>query len=94
MDNYPADVDDILAYFDEHTDGYSDEDLEAIAKKISAIRTNRKDKAYNEAIDNIKKSIEHFYNIGGCIEYCGNEECEQYYATPYSFCEDLFFSRG
>lgn len=92
MDNYTADVEDILEYFDEHGDEHTEQDFEAIIDKINNIRTTRKQaEAYNEAVENIKNAIKQFYEFGGYIAYYGDEECDKDYADPYDFFDDISF---
>ena len=84
------DVEEVLEYFDTYELDYSNDDIEAIVKKLDDIRRARKDRELIRAIEDVKHAINHFFELGGYISYCGPED-ELTYFEAWRFFDDASF---
>ena len=72
------DVEDVLEYFDTHELDYSNDDIEAIVKKLDDIRRTRKNRELLYAIDDVERTLTRFFELGGYISYDG-EDCDTFW---------------
>lgn len=89
-DNDRVDVEDILAYFDLHELEYSNDDFEDIVRKLDNIKRARRDKELIRAIEDAKRAINRFFELGGYISYCGPEDELTYFEAGIFFDDASF----
>lgn len=61
------DVKDILEYFDVFSLNYSEEEFTAIINKLQELNTERKAQELQRAADDVRRSLKHFFELGGTI---------------------------
>lgn len=92
FDNNRADVEKILEYFDVHELEYSNDDFEAIVKKLDDIRVDRKRRNFVNAIDEVERAINHLFEVGGYISYeDGLADYQKTYFEATDFLDNLSF---
>ena len=84
------DVEEVLEYFDTYELDYSNDDIEAIVKKLDDIRRARRNMELVRAIEDVECALKHFFELGGYISYNG-EDCDTFW-TWDEVTDDMTFS--